>query len=194
MAVLVDAAVLRMVRYFLVLLRLNPRLMENAYWYLPVLDDGHGNCVQVGRDPSVVRPYCGQFRSWKVCHEKDLHGGIVLNGVDFTDKSAVSASHLWCKNWYCPRCFTHGACVVGARRIEDRLAAFVERGFGRVEHIVFSVPKVSQDLPLEVLFKMFLSVAKDRGVSGVLIFHGRYISNELWRSCVEGTRSCVGFC
>jgi hypothetical protein len=183
---LVDAAILRIVRYFLVLLRLNPRLMENAYWYLPVLDDGHGNCVQVGHDPSTVRSYCGDFRRWKVCREKDLHSGIVLNGVDFTGMSAVSASHLWCKNWLCPRCFTHGACVVGSRRIEDRLAAFVEQGFGRVEHVVFSVPKVCQDLPLEVLFKRLLAVAKDRAVSGVAIFHGRYIDKELgglaWRA------------
>lgn len=184
--VLADIAILRMIRYFLVLFRLNPRLMENAYWYLPVLDDGHDNYAQVGHDPSVVRPYCGDFRGWKVCREKDLHEGVVLNGVDFTSMSAVSASHLWCKNWHCPRCFTHGACIVGSRRIEDRSAAFVERGFGRVEHIVFSVPRVSQDLPLEVMFKIFLSVAKDRGVSGVSIFHGRYINNELgglaWRA------------
>lgn len=184
--VLVDVPVLRMVRYFLILLKLNPRLMDNAYWYLPVLDNGHGSCVQVGHDPSVVRPYCGSFRCWKVCHEKDLHEGVVLNGIDFTGKSAVSPSHLWCKNWHCPRCFTHGACVVGARRIEDRLAAFVERGFGKIEHVVFSVPKASQNLPLEALFKTVIEVAGDRGVSGVLIFHGRYIDIELgglaWRA------------
>lgn len=192
-AVLVDAAVLRMVRYFLVLLRLNPRLMMNAYWYLPVLDDDHSNYAQVGRDPSVMLPCCGQFRCWNVCHETDFHDGVILNGVDFTGKSAVSPTHLWCKNWNCPRCFLHGACVVGARRIADRLAAFIEHGLGKVEHVVFSAPQVCQSLPLESLFKVFLSVAKDRGVSGVGIFHGRYINRELGGLSWRGHIHVLGF-
>lgn len=102
---MVDAAVLRIVRLFLALLKVNPRLMENPYWYLLVLDDGHPDCLQVGRNPSVVGPSCCFLKLWRVCRKKNLHKGVILDGVDFTDKSAVSAAHWWCKNWHCPSAF-----------------------------------------------------------------------------------------
>jgi hypothetical protein len=132
----VDSVVLRMIRSFLALLKLNPRLMENPYWFLPVLPDGHSDCVQVGRNPRIVRQYCGVLKNWRVCRRKDLHRGIVYKGVDFTDMSAVSAAHVWCKNWHCPKCFLYGACVTCARRIEARLAAFVGSRVAIHKHIV----------------------------------------------------------
>jgi hypothetical protein len=175
---MVDSRILRMIRAFLALLKLNPRLMENPYWFLPVVGDGHSDSVQVGRNPSVVRQYCGVLKNWRVCREKDLHKGIVYKGVDFTDKSAVSVAHIWCKNWHCPKCFLYGACVTCARRIEARLSAFVEHSFGKIEHAVFSAPKTLQDLSMDALFKLATAVARDRGISGVLIFHGRFIDVE----------------
>ena len=174
----VDSAVLRMIRSFLALLRVNPRLMENPYWFLPILDDGHYDCVQVGRNPSNVKRYCRVFKNWRVCRRKDLHKSVVYKSVDFTGKSVVSVAHIWCKNWHCPKCFLYGACVTGARRIEARLSAFVDCGFGKVEHVVLSVPKALQDLSMVELFRLATTVAKDRGVSGVSIFHGRYIDVE----------------
>lgn len=175
---MVDVAVLRIVRLFLALLKVNPRLMENPYWYLPILDDGHPECVQVGRNPNAVGVYCAFLKVWRVCRKKHLHKGVVFESVDFTDRSAVSAAHFWCKNWHCPKCFLHGACVTGAQRIEARLNAFFERGFGKIEHVILSVPKSLQHLSMAELFKLATMVAKARGVFGVLIFHGRYIDVE----------------
>jgi len=174
----VDSAVLRIVRVYLALLKVNPRLMENPYWFLPILNDGHSDCLQVGRNPSVVRPFCGFLKLWRVCRKKHLHKGVVFDGADFTDKSVVSAAHFWCKNWHCTKCFLHGACVTGAQRIEARLNAFVENGFGKVEHVILSVPKNLQHLSMREIFKLATVVAKDRGVFGVLIFHGRFIDVE----------------
>ena len=167
---MVSAEVVR--RSFAERLRLNSAIVENKYWVLPVDDVGHENYMPVGRGVKSS-PVCGRWMSLSVCKNLEEHKGIVVKGIDCTDKVVVRHNHLWCKKSSCPVCFIRGWSVRGARSVEGRLVEAVERGLGKVEHIVVSVPVKDYGLSESVLRRKCRDVLFDRGViGGCMMFHG----------------------
>jgi len=152
--------------------RLNRAILENDYWTLPVDDKEHENFMPVGRGARTSN-LCGKWLSFQVCDNKELHEGVVVDGIDCTGKIVVSHSHLWCHKSSCPICFIRGWSVREARNIEGRLTAASERGFGEVEHLTASVPVEDYGLSEEALRRKCRMALLVRGVlGGVMIFHG----------------------
>jgi len=199
-------------------LSLNRQILKSPYWMLPVDDVGHENYMPVGRGQKSS-DFCASWVGLLVCKNFELHKGIFVNGVDCTDKVVVRHRHMWCHNSSCPACFIRGWSVRQARSIEGRFVEGDKRGFGKVEHVVVSVPVADRDLPESVLRKKCRDALRDRGVvGGGMIFHGYridknrkvlswsphyhslgYIENggfDRCRDCVhkrEDCRSCDGF-
>jgi len=162
---------------------LNRQILQNKYWFLPVDNKGHEDFVPVGRGVKTS-DWCGKFRGLMVCKNVDSHKGIVVNGVDCSNKVAVRLQHFWCKNSSCPVCFIRGWSVRGAKFIENRLKEGVKRGLGKIEHIIISVPKADYDLPEYVLRKKCREFLKACGVvGGCMLFHGFRIDRE--RGCLK---------
>jgi hypothetical protein len=132
--------------------RMNRKILENKYWFLPVDDKGHEDFQPIGRGRKSS-DWCGKFRGLVVCKNVEGHKGIVLSGVDCSGKVVVRHQHFWCKNSSCPVCFICGWSVRGAKFIEGRLNVGVERGFGKVEHVVVSVSEADYNLAESVLRK-----------------------------------------
>jgi len=153
-------------------LRLNRAILKNDYWKLPVDRKGHENYQPVGHGQRTS-DFCGKWLSFQVCDHKELHEGVVVDGIDCTGKIVVSHSHLWCHKSSCPVCFIRGWSVREARNIEGRLEVASERGFGDVEHLTVSVPVEDYGLSEEVLRRKSRMALLVRGVlGGVMIFHG----------------------
>lgn len=150
---------------FLDRLRLNRAILENDYWKLPVDSRGHENYQPVGRGARTSN-LCGRWSSFQVCDHKELHEGVVVDGIDCTGKIVVSHSHLWCHKSSCPVCFIRGWSVREARNIEGRLAVASELGFGEVEHLTVSVPVEDYGLSEEVLRRKSRMALLVRGVLG----------------------------
>ncbi len=110
--------------------RRNRQILENKYWYLPVDDKGHENFQPVGRG-KPRSDWCGKTRGLVVCKNAEGHKGVVVKGVDCSNKVLVRQQHFWCKNASCSVCFVHGWSVRGAKHIVGRLEVGVERGFGK---------------------------------------------------------------
>ena len=196
---------------------LNRAILSNKYWLLPVDDKGHENFTPVGRGvPSST--LCGKWLSFVVCKNVEGHKDVVINGVDCTDKVVVRNKHMWCHKSTCPVCFVSGWSVRGARGIESRLNGGVERGFGKVEHIVVSVHPDDFGLSEKVMREKSRLALAVRGVfGGCMIFHGFRIDRvrnvlawsphyhalgfiaggfDVCRNCVhtrEDCRVCSGF-
>jgi predicted Zn-ribbon and HTH transcriptional regulator len=152
--------------------RLNRAILENDYWTLPVDDKGHENFMPVDRGARTSN-LCGKWLSFQVCDHKELHEGVMVDGIDCTGKIVVSHSHLWCHKSSCPVCFIRGWSVREARNIEGRLKVASERGFGDVEHLTVSVPVEDYGLSEEVLRRKSRMALLVRGVlGGAMIFHG----------------------
>lgn len=157
---------------------LNRQILENPYWFLPVDDVGHEDCVPVGRgDKSSVT--CSSWRSFSVCFRVDLHADKFLGGVNCTGKVIVRHNHFWCHKSSCFVCFIRGWSVREARSIEGRIDKAVELGLGEVEHVVVSPSVADRDLSESVLRKKCRSALAVRGVSGgCMIFHGFRIDRK----------------
>lgn len=204
-------------RLLLARLELNPRIVENPYWFLPVADGGHGEYIQAGRGP-VSSDYCMKFRGRVVCHDKEHHKGVVYKDVDFTGMNVVMNTYFHCFKSTCVKCFVSGFAVREAQVFDGRISKAVERWGVVPEHIVLSPPRTLWELPFSELFKLAHAVLRDRGVLGAgLVPHGRRIGRKvrklIWsphihgvgfvfggfdrcRSCVHGRgdcRSCDGF-
>jgi hypothetical protein len=151
---------------------LNRAILTNKYWFLPVDDVGHEEFAPVGRGVKNS-DWCGKSRGLLVCKNKEGHKGKLLNNVGCTDKVVVRPQHFWCKKSSCPVCFIRGWSVRGAKFIEGRLNVGVERGFGKIEHIVVSVSEVDRDLFEPVMRKKCHDALSVCGVvGGCLLFHG----------------------
>jgi len=153
-------------------LRLNHAILKNKYWFLPVDHVGHENYVPVGRG---VRSsdFCGRWFSFSVCKNVEGHEGVSLGGVDCTGKVVVRHNHTWCSKSSCPICFIRGWSTREAHSIAGRFIEGDKRGFGKVEHVMVSVPVVDRDLPESVLREKCRKALVDRGViGGCMIFHG----------------------
>jgi len=159
-------------------LQLNRAILKNRYWVLPVDDVGHENYMPVGRGVKSS-PACGRWFGLSVCKNVEGHKGKLLGATDCTDKVVVRHRHLWCHKSSCPVCFIRGWAVRGARSIQGRLLEGVKRGFGKVEHIVVSVPAKDYGLSEYVMRKKCRDALFDAGVvGGCMIFHGYRIDRE----------------
>ena len=174
-------------------LALNRAILKSPYWVLPVDDVGHENFVPVGRGVKSS-PLCGKHVGFNVCKNVAGHEGVVIHGEDWTGKIGVRHRHLWCKKSTCPVCFIRGWSVRRARSIEGRLLEGVNRGFGKAEHILVSVPVVDYDLSESVLRKKCRDALFDRGVvGGGMIFHGYRISKSREVLVWSPHYHCLGF-
>lgn len=165
--------------------RINPKIMENPYWFLPVCDDSHDAILwmPVGRgNPSSER--CALHRGWRMCDETSLHGSHVDGyGVDGAGKIVWKHRHWWCKNAACPKCFVYGWAVRRANHIEQRLNVF-KIFYGEIDHLTISIPARDYDLPYEVVRKKAMDAALNRGVlGGCMIIHRYRISRK--HRCLE---------
>jgi len=159
-------------RSFAERLRLNHAILKNQYWVLPVDNKGHENYQPVGRGVKSS-DFCGRWVSFSVCKNVEGHKGISLGGTDCTGKVVVRHNHMWCAKSSCPVCFIRGWSTREARSIAGRFIEADKRGFGKVEHIMVSVPVVDRDLPESVLRVKCRKALFDRGVvGGCMIFHG----------------------
>lgn len=165
-------------RVFSERLRLNRQILKNPYWMLPVDDAGHEEFMPVGRGVQSST-FCGSHRSFSVCYNVEGHRGKSLDGVDCTDKVIVRHNHMWCNKASCPVCFIRGWSVNRAQSIQGRLEEGVKRGFGKVEHIMVSVPVADRNLSEAVMRKKCRDALRDRGiVGGCMIFHGYRIDKK----------------
>lgn len=165
-------------RAFACRLRLNRQLLENKYWSLPVDDAGHEDYEPVGRGVKSS-DICGRHVSYCVCKDVEAHKGVVVKEVDYTGKDVVRHKHWWCHKSSCSVCFIRGWSTRQARFIEGRLAEGVERGYGKVEHVVVSVAPEDYGLSEAVLRKKARVVSTGCDiVGGTMIFHGYRIDRE----------------
>lgn len=148
-------------------------LAENSY-------ATYGNFALVGHG-KVTNDYCGKFWTYKGCLRVELHNRITLDGKDYRGKVFVRKARHFCNKASCPKCFKSGWAVREAGNIKARLVKASKR-FGKVEHIVASVPARDYGLSFEALRRKVITVLKSRGVlGGVLIFHGfRYDLQRQW--------------
>jgi hypothetical protein len=190
-------------------LRLNRAILKNKYWFLPVDNKGHEGYSPVGRNVKSSE-FCGRWVSFLVCKNVEGHKGISLAGTDCTGKVVVRHNHMWCTKSSCPVCFIRGWSVREARSIAGRFVEADKRGFGKVEHIMVSVPIVDRDLPESVLRVKARRALFDRGViGGCMIFHGFRVDRDrhvlAWGAhyhvlgyieggycCRDCKKSCVG--
>jgi len=124
---------------------------------------------------------CGKFVTLKGCLRVDLHNLITLDGRNFKGKVFVRRVRFSCGKPSCPVCFKSGWAVREAGNIEARLREASKR-FGKVEHIVASIPLKDYGLDLEVLRGKVVKILTALGVvGGVLIFHAfRYDLRKRW--------------
>jgi len=165
-------------RYVAERVRLNRAILKNPYWFLPVDDKGHEVFMPVGRGVKSS-DLCGKHVSFVVCKNVEGHKGVVVNGVDCSGKVVVRHKHWWCHKPTCPVCFNRGWSVRQARSVERG----VDLGFGKIEHVVVSVPSEDYSLREKVLRKKCRDALFDRGVvGGCMIFHGYRVDRE--RGCL----------
>jgi hypothetical protein len=163
-------------------LRLNRAILQNKYWYLPVDSKGHENYQPVGRGVKSS-DWCGRWVAYKVCRNVEGHKGMVVGGVDCTDKVVVRHKHLFCHKPSCPVCFNRGWAVREARSIVSRLSEGEKRGLGVVEHFTVSPRVEDRDLPESVLRLKSREALLARGIEGgCMIFHGYRIDRS--RECL----------
>lgn len=163
--------------------QLNRAILRNKYWYLPVDNVGHEDYQPVGRG-ARASDYCARWVSSMVCMNVSGHKGVVIDGVDCTDKVVASHKHWWCHRSSCCVCFNRGWSVREARSIEGRILEAEKHGLGVAEHFTVSPKVADRDLPESVLRVKCRKALFDRGVEGgVMIFHG-FRENQL-RKCLE---------
>ena len=153
---------------------------DNHIQELPNSWASHGNYRLVGNG-EVTNRYCGKFARLKGCLRVDLHNKTTLDGVNYAGKVFVRRVHYSCGKPSCPICYKSGWAVREAENIKHRLVEASKR-FGKVEHLVCSIPAKDYGLELGVLRCKVYTMLKEIGVvGGALIFHGfRYNRKKGW--------------
>jgi len=125
--------------------------------------------------------FCGQLLRVKGCLNVDLHGQMGLDGKCHAGEVYWQLVHNWCHKASCPICYYFGWAVRQAGEIDLRLSEARKR-FGKVEHVILSVPVKDYGLDYGVLRKKAVKIAESRGVlGGSLIFHAfRYNLIRHW--------------
>jgi hypothetical protein len=129
----------------------------------------------------VTNGYCGKFARFKGCLRVDLHNKTSLDGVNYAGKVFVRRVKFSCGKPSCPICYKNGWAVREAENIKHRLVEASKR-FGKVEHLVCSIPTKDYGLELGVLRRKVNNMLKKIGVvGGALIFHGfRFNRKKGW--------------
>lgn len=140
----------------------------------------HGNYRLVGNG-EVTNGYCGKFARLKGCLRVDLHNKTTLDGVNYAGKVFVRRVKYSCGKPSCPICYKSGWAIREAENIKHRLVEASKR-YGKVEHLVCSIPVKDYGLELGVLRCNVYTMLKEIGVvGGVLIFHAfRYNRRKGW--------------
>ncbi len=139
----------------------------------------YGRFQLVGHGDS--KEYCGQFRDHYGCLRTELHNRMTLDGKRHVGEGFFVKVYYSCDKPSCPICYKKGWAVNEARRIAYRLKEGSKR-FGRVEHVVASVPREDYDLEYGALrAKVRKMLQKRRVHGGVTIFHDfRYNRRRWW--------------
>lgn len=168
------------------LLESHPELRDSVYNVdvEPVNDGwGHFGDYELVGHGSVTNPAsCGKYRVTKGCLNVPLHNRITLDGVNYAGKVYTHKVHFGCDKPSCPVCYLSWA-KREADKIEQRLVVGSKR-FGKIEHIVASVPIEEYELSFEDLRSRVVKALYVRDVvGGILIFHAfRYNDAEEARS------------
>jgi len=119
----------------------------------------------------VTSPSCGKYSGLKVCLNVDLHGQRRLDGGCNSGKIFRRIIHFSCGRPLCPECYVNWA-LRSARKVAFILGE-ASKQFGKVEHVIVSVPPEDYGLDFEELRRKCIKVLFSRGViGGSLIFHG----------------------
>lgn len=127
-----------------------------------------------------TNPFCGKYAGLKGCLNVDLHNFVTLDGKNLKGKVQRHIIHNSCNRPSCPICY-----VAWAMRTARKMAFILgeaSKQFGKVEHLMASVPKEDYGLSFEASRKKAIKVLKSRGVvGGSLIYHaGRYNRTRQW--------------
>ena len=124
--------------------------------------------------------YCGKYVKLKVCFNVDLHNVVQLNGDSLKGKIKRHIVHNSCNRPSCPICYVSWA-MRSSRKVAFILGE-ASKQYGKVEHVMASVPIEDYGLSFEALRGKAIKVLKSRGVlGGSLIFHGgRYNRAKRW--------------
>lgn len=121
--------------------------------------------------------HCGMFKAFFGCLRTELHDIITLDGENYHGKVFVKKVFHSCDKPTCPVCFKHGWAVREASNVQSRLEQFSKK-YGRIEHIISSVPSDDYKLTFDQLNAKCVAVLKDRGViGGAIIFHAERYRN-----------------
>jgi len=148
----------------------------------PSVMDGFGDFgdFQLVGHGEQTNEYCGQYVGLKGCLNVDLHDIVTLDGENHRGKIRRRIVHNSCNRPSCRICY-----VSWAMRTAKKMAFILgeaSKQFGKVEHVMASVPVEDYGLSFEALRAKAIKVLKSRGViGGSLIFHGfRYNKIRRW--------------
>jgi len=114
-----------------------------------------------------TRDSCSAYRKTLVCTNIEEHNQTTLDGVSHVGQVYYEKVRYWCWRPECPVCFRKWI-NREAMRIEGRLNESSKR-FGRVEHIVFSVPQKDWYLGMKVLRRKAEEIASSLGIIGACV-------------------------
>ena len=131
---------------------------------------------QIVGNGEVTNGQCGKFSSFYGCIRTKLHHNSLFG--NFENKVYVRPVFKACDEPTCPICYLEWA-KREACNAEVRLKE-ASKFYGKVEHIVCSVPSVDYGLSLEALRTKAKNVLKSRGVIGafMIFHHARYNNFE----------------
>jgi len=159
----------------------------------PSVKDGFGEFgeFQLVGHGKQTNEHCGQYAKLKVCFNVEKHNVVTLDGENLKGKIKRHIIFNSCNRPSCPVCYIPWAMRKG-RKIAFILGE-ASKQFGKVEHIMASVPIQDYDLSFSALRGKAIKVLRSRGVvGGSLIFHGgRY--NRIRRWYWSPHFHCLGF-
>lgn len=113
---------------------------------------------------SQTRDSCGAYRKTLICADVEKHKQTTLDGVSHAGQVYYEKVRYWCWCPECPICWKKWLSRE-ARVIEGRLSESSKR-FGKVEHIVISVPQKDWHLGMKVLRRNAEEIAESLGIIG----------------------------
>lgn len=128
----------------------------------------------------VTSPTCGVFSGYfSGCDRTELHDKVTLDMASHRGKVEVAhAIFHSCDRPSCPVCYSFGWARREANRIATRLAIASQRGMGKVEHLMISVPVRDYYMDMKALRAKVIRLLRVRGIGGgALILHGFRYAN-----------------
>lgn len=139
----------------------------------------HGDFELVGLEEQTNKS-CGSHSHLEGCLNIKGHTNSLVG--NFANKAYVYVSSIHCNKPSCRVCYKFGWASREARKAEKRLK-FASNQFGKIEHVILSVPVADYALSYEKLHAKALKIACKRGViGGLIIFHAfRYHGFREWQ-------------